>query len=91
MENYIEIIKALGEKTRLRIAFLLKASHTELCVCEIVDALEEPQYNVSRHLQLLKHAGLLQERKDGRWVYYSLIDAGKAASPILLITSTALL
>jgi len=75
MENYVEMFKALGEKTRLRIAHLLRASQTELCVCEMVDALEEPQYNISRHLQLLKHAGLLKERKDGRWVYYSLIDA----------------
>jgi len=73
MQNFIEAFKALSDPTRLRIVhLLLSADGASLCVCELVDALEEPQYNVSRHLRILKHAELLSETKDGRWVYYSI-------------------
>lgn len=72
MEDYAEIFKALSDKIRLRIMHLLCASNTELCVCELVDALEEYQYNISRHLKVLKHAGLIEERQEGRWIYYKL-------------------
>ena len=72
MKDYVEAFKALGDPTRLRILYLLAYVGKELCVCEFVDALEEPQYNVSRHLRVLRQAGLLKERKEGRWVYYSL-------------------
>ena len=73
MENFIEVLKALSAPTRLRILrLLLSMEGASLCVCEFVDALEEPQYNVSRHLRILKQAGMLSETKDGRWVYYSI-------------------
>lgn len=72
MKDYVEIFKALADPTRLRILYLLAYAGKELCVCEFVDSLEEPQYNVSRHLRVLRQAGLLKERKEGRWVYYSL-------------------
>ncbi|MFQ6033558.1 MAG: ArsR/SmtB family transcription factor [Candidatus Bipolaricaulia bacterium] len=71
MEEYTEIFKALGDGTRLRIIHLLVSSGLELCCCELTDSLEEPQYNVSRHLKVLKSAGLVKERKEGRWVYYA--------------------
>ena len=51
---------------------MVAAKDNGLCNCECVDALEEPQPNVSRHLKILTQAGLLQERREGRWVYYSL-------------------
>ena len=73
MEEYINYFKVLSDKTRLRIICLLKKAHIKLCVCEIMDSLNENQYNVSRHLRILKNMGLLNEEKDGRWVYYSLI------------------
>ena len=63
--------KALGDPIRLRLAHLLVATRDiELCNCEFVDALEEPQPNVSRHLKILAQAGLIHERHEGRWVYY---------------------
>lgn len=76
MVTHVEVFKALSDLTRLRIVHLLTRAGKELCVCEFVDALEEPQYNVSRHLKELRQAGLLRERKEGRWVYYSLNEDG---------------
>lgn len=72
MKQFAEIFKALSDETRVRILYLLIVSKESICVCEIVDSLEEPQYNISRHLKLLKHAGLVEENKKGRWKYYSL-------------------
>lgn len=70
MEQYAQIFKTLSDPTRLRILRLLLDAGTELCVCELVDSLEEPQYNISKHVSALKAAGLLESRKEGRWVYY---------------------
>jgi ArsR family transcriptional regulator, arsenate/arsenite/antimonite-responsive transcriptional repressor len=75
MKPYVEALKALADETRLRIIRLLLTNRTAMCVCELVDALEERQYNVSRHLQLLEAAGLLEAEKEGRWVYYRLRKA----------------
>jgi ArsR family transcriptional regulator len=72
MDRATEIFSALGDKTRLRILYLLILSEEPVCVCELVDSLEEPQYNISRQLKLLKNAGLVEENKKGRWKYYSL-------------------
>ena len=63
---------ALGDSVRLRIGCCLVSEPDGLCVCELVDALGEPQPNVSRQLRLLKDAGLVEERREGRWVYYAL-------------------
>jgi ArsR family transcriptional regulator len=70
VDQYTSIFKALADPTRLRILRLLLDARVELCVCELVDSLEEPQYNISKHVNALKVAGLLESRKDGRWVYY---------------------
>jgi len=72
MEKYSRVFKALSDKTRLRIVSLLLRSGLELCVCEIVDSIGEPQYNVSKHLKELKYAGLIEEKKEGKWVNYGL-------------------
>ena len=72
MQEYLEKFKALSNATRLRIIHLLIEKNTPLCVCEFTDALEVPQYNVSRHLKILKHAKLIEENKEGRWVYFGL-------------------
>ncbi|MFX8278073.1 metalloregulator ArsR/SmtB family transcription factor, partial [Acinetobacter baumannii] len=50
----------------------MAANDKEVCVCELVDSLEVPQYHVSRHWKELRNARLLRARRDGRWVYYSL-------------------
>lgn len=73
MEQFVNVIKGLSDNSRLRAVWLLYRTNTPLCVCEIMDALVISQYNVSRHLKVLKNAGLIREKKDGRWVYYSLI------------------
>ena len=75
MKDYVEALKALADETRLRIIRLLVANQVAICVCELVDSLEERQYNVSRHLQILEAAGLIKGEKDGRWVYYSVPKA----------------
>ncbi len=74
MEEFVNFIKGLSDRTRLRIIWLLIKANTRLCVCEIMDSLNENQYNISRHLKSLKNAGFLKEAKEGRWVYYSLAD-----------------
>ena len=72
MKQFVEIFKALSDATRVRILYLLIVSKESICVCEIVDCLEEPQYNVSRHLKLLKNTRLVDENRKGRWKYYCL-------------------
>ncbi|MDQ6968745.1 MAG: metalloregulator ArsR/SmtB family transcription factor [Mariprofundaceae bacterium] len=63
--------KALGDPVRLRL-FALLGHSKELCVCHLVDALQLPQSTVSRHLSILRHAGLLETRREGKWMYYHL-------------------
>lgn len=70
MEEYTAIFQALSDQTRVRIIWLLVNIQFKICVCEIVDVLNESQYKVSRHLKVLKNAGLLGEEKEGRWVFY---------------------
>lgn len=65
-----EILKVLGDQTRLRVAHLLAASKKSLCVCEIVDALKLPQYQVSKSLVILRRAGLVDVDRNGTWGYY---------------------
>lgn len=72
-KEYVEKFKALSDETRLRILNLLVKVNSELCVCEFTDALEVPQYNISRHLKILRQAGLIEERKEGRWVYFRVV------------------
>ncbi len=73
MELYIEQFKALGDKTRLAILWLLNSVPGNLCVCEITDAIGESHCNISRHLKVLKGAKLVKEKKEGRWVYFGLV------------------
>jgi DNA-binding transcriptional ArsR family regulator len=70
MQKNADIIKALADPTRLKIVYLLK--NGELCVCEIMAALDKPQPTVSHHLNILKNAGLLKWRKEGVWIHYRL-------------------
>lgn len=69
-----ETFQALSEPTRLRVVRLLATTQEEACLCELVDSLLEPQYKLSRHLKILRQAGLLTAEKDGRWVYHQLVS-----------------
>jgi ArsR family transcriptional regulator len=70
------LFKALGDETRLRIVALL--SHGELCVCHLQEALGLSQPRVSRHLAVLRGAGVVEDRRDRRWVYYRLARQASA-------------
>ncbi|HEV7556323.1 MAG TPA: metalloregulator ArsR/SmtB family transcription factor [Kofleriaceae bacterium] len=64
------MFRALGDETRLRIVALLV--HGELCVCHLEKALGLSQPNVSRQLGILRSANIVEARREGTWVYYSL-------------------
>ncbi len=66
------IFKALSDENRVRA--LLALRHQELCVCQIVELLDLAPSTVSKHISILRQAGLVESRKDGRWIYYRLSD-----------------
>ncbi len=68
----VNILKAMGDPCRLAILKFLREG--ERCVCEMMIALNRPQSSISHHLSILKDAGLIKERKDGKWSYYRLSD-----------------
>lgn len=65
-----ELCHALADETRLDILDQLKEG--ERCVCELTDALQAGQSRLSFHLKVLKDAGLIRDRPDGRWIYYAI-------------------
>ena len=69
-EKHCRGFKALADTTRLRILKLLDVR--EMCVCEVMIALDLTQPTASHHLKILENAGLVKSRKEGKWVYYSL-------------------
>lgn len=69
----VTLCKALADDTRLRLAVLL-FRYGELCVCDLVEALQLPQPTVSRHLAQLRNAGLVTDRREGQWVHYRLAE-----------------
>lgn len=73
MDAPAEVFQRLADPTRLRLLNLL-ARTGDICVCELVDALGLPQYNVSRHLHILLQAGLVEDHRFGKWVYYRLAE-----------------
>jgi ArsR family transcriptional regulator len=64
------LFHALSDETRLRILERLRAG--ERCVCELTDALDAAQSRLSFHLKVLKDAGLVTDRREGRWMYYTI-------------------
>lgn len=73
MNKLSALFKALSDETRLRIVRLLKDG--ELCVCDIVAALGMVQPKVSFHLNVLKEAGFITDRREGRWIHYRLNES----------------
>ncbi|NPU91262.1 MAG: metalloregulator ArsR/SmtB family transcription factor [Gammaproteobacteria bacterium] len=69
--NPVQFYKCLADETRLR-CMLLITRENELCVCELMEALQEIQPKISRHLAQLREFGLLVDRRQGQWVFYSL-------------------
>jgi ArsR family transcriptional regulator, arsenate/arsenite/antimonite-responsive transcriptional repressor len=64
------LFHALSDETRLQILERLRAG--ERCVCELTDALDAAQSRLSFHLKVLKDAGLVSDRREGRWMYYTI-------------------
>ncbi|MBS3793262.1 helix-turn-helix transcriptional regulator [Candidatus Bipolaricaulota bacterium] len=74
-----KLLGTVASKTRLRLLRTMIDFDDEICVCEFEDALELPQYSVSRHLNKLKERNLVESRREGTWAYYSLyseLEAG---------------
>ena len=76
MKELLGLLATLTDPTRLRLLRLVQRQ--ELCVCELMDALQMPQYKVSRHLRLMRSAGLVEASRSGRWMHYHI--SRKAAS-----------
>jgi len=72
MEKTIEKFKVLSDETRLRVFNLFIKSGKNLCVCELMDALQLPQYSISKALTVLRSADFFTTEKEGTWVYYTL-------------------
>lgn len=71
MRTTASFFKALGDETRLQMIWLL-FHHEELCVCDFMEVLGITQSKASRHLRNLYHAGLVTDRREGIWSYYTL-------------------
>jgi DNA-binding transcriptional ArsR family regulator len=74
LDLMVRRLKALGHPARMRIAAMLRTG--ELCVCQITAVLQLAPSTVSAHLAELRRAGCIEERKVGRWVFYTLSDEG---------------
>jgi len=72
MLEILNITKALSDENRVRVLMMLKGG--ELCVCQIIEMLGLAPSTVSKHMSILRHAGLVETRKEGRWIYYRLAD-----------------
>jgi ArsR family transcriptional regulator, arsenate/arsenite/antimonite-responsive transcriptional repressor len=83
MRATLRVTKALADLQRVRILMMLASG--ELCVCQIVEVLGLAPSTVSKHLSILSTAGLVDSRKEGRWMYYRLPEgsAGVFVRPVL--------
>ncbi len=80
LRTLVEQLKAVSHPLRLRVLALLEPG--ELCVCQVAEVLQVPQSSVSEALRELRRAGFVVERKNGRWVFVSVVPK-KHASPLL--------
>lgn len=69
--DHVQFFKCLSDETRLSIVMLI-AENEEQCVCDLTDKLQVSQPKISRHLALLRSSGLLNDRRQSQWVYYSI-------------------
>ena len=72
MRELVKVLKAVADKNRLRIFKMLQ--HRKMCVCELAAALGISMPSVSRHLSLMKDAGLIEDERDGMWTNYMLCE-----------------
>ena len=80
--NLGQVFRALADNTRLRLLHLMAGR--EICVCYLVEVLGVPQPKISRHLAYLRRAGLVEARREGKWMHYKLATpAGQDAAAIV--------
>jgi len=89
MKKIASIFKALSDDTRLRVIKLLQ--ERELCVCELMQVLEMSQPRISRHMSVLKNAGLVEDRREGKWIHYSLRKKSPEKAIKIILDSMAVL
>jgi ArsR family transcriptional regulator len=82
----VQLFHALSDGTRLQILERLRGG--ERCVCDLTDAMDAAQSRLSFHLKVLKDAGLLADRRDGRWMYYT-VNLEKLAEAVELLDGLA--
>ena len=82
VEQALSLFRALADETRLRLIEQLRSG--EQCVCDLTGELGASQSRLSFHLKALKDAGLVTDRRDGRWVYYALNAESFARAACLL-------
>lgn len=78
MKEVAAFFKAMSDVNRLRVLSALM-DHSEMCACQIVELLDVTGATVSRHMDVLVRSGLVNSRRDGRWVHYSLVKGGVSA------------
>ena len=78
MNEILNITKALSDDNRVRAVMML--ADGELCVCQIIEMLGLAPSTVSKHMSILRQAGLVATRKQGRWIYYRLADSKRTAA-----------
>lgn len=76
MKPFIRVMKALSDPNRVRVVKLLQTD--ELCVCEIQEVLGLAQSTVSKHMKILEDAGLVERKRQGTWIIYSLADGSES-------------
>jgi len=86
MLSTLPLFKLLADETRLTILLLIYI-HQELCVCELTHVLELSQPKISRHLAMLRNAGVLSSRRSGKWVHYSLTDSSQGINEFLNVAA----
>jgi DNA-binding transcriptional ArsR family regulator len=74
MREFLAVTKALSDESRVRVLLFLREG--ELCLCQIVEMLGLAPSTVSKHMAVLHQAGLVESRKEGRWMYYRLAERG---------------
>jgi ArsR family transcriptional regulator len=79
-----QLFHALSDETRLAILHML--TDGERCVCELQDELEAAQSRLSFHLRVLREAGLVTDRKEGRWSYYQIVPGALAEMHDLVVS-----
>jgi ArsR family transcriptional regulator, arsenate/arsenite/antimonite-responsive transcriptional repressor len=85
MKTFIRVMKALSDPNRVRVVKLLQTE--DLCVCEIQEVLGLAQSTVSKHMKILEDAGLVERKRQGTWIIYSLADGSESKYSATMLTT----